>query len=72
MRKLINTEKYELGDVRIKKGFLFLPKTLKNKNGEYEKRWLEFSKWEEKVWTIYKKDNKKIEHGWYETRWLNE
>ncbi len=72
MRKIINTENYDLGDTRIREKFLIFPMTLKNKDGVYEKRWWEYAKWEEKIWTIYtEQKSKKIKYGWYRTKWVN-
>lgn len=69
MRKLIQDPNYKIGDTRIVRKFLFLPMTLENKNGEYEKRWLEFAEWEEYVWS--KSIYKPIQYGWAKRKWVN-
>lgn len=72
MRTLLNKNQYELGEERIVNIFLFLPITLKNKNGEYETRWLEKTSYIEKVWRIYTSGNSnKIKYSWTSTRWAD-
>ncbi len=70
MRKLINPIKYKLRDTRIKEKFLFFPKTIKNKDDEYEMRWLEHAKWEEELYEI-NTCYKKIEYRCKPTNWIN-
>jgi hypothetical protein len=72
MKKRINIKTYKLGDKRSKRKFLLFPMILKNKNNEYEKRWLEYAEWEEVVCSVYTEGlNPTIKYGWYSKRWLN-
>ena len=74
MRLNINaTPKIKEGETRIKSGFLFLPKEIKD-----EWRWLERAKWEEGVMRqSYYTDANGMpckEHYflcWYPTKWIN-
>jgi hypothetical protein len=44
------------GDIRIRKEFLWIPKTINDKT-----RWLEYAEWEEQFYKGY----------WFEMEWLN-
>lgn len=41
------------GDRRVRHGFLFFPKTIKNSSGEVEWRWLEHAAWTEQFYSHY-------------------
>jgi hypothetical protein len=50
---------YHMDEVRIREGFLFFPKRIRE-----DVRWLEYARWEERFYGAYL--------GWDGTRWIDD
>lgn len=70
MRRIL--DKIEIGKKRIRKKFLFLPKTIKN-----EWRWLEYAEFEEEFIAVGRRMSLSCGGGYYDvyewvlTKWIN-